>query len=167
MHGALINTFLDLLSSDPALGYYDALQKEAEITFPAGKWAETSKFSRLPRAESAIRESMRLNPGSTRLLSRIVVAEEGVVLPNGSHVPKNSTISLPANIQRDEPFYKHGDKYNALRFAFPDPLEQARPQSLAATSDIFMTFGYGTHMWLVREHTPKKKKNSDCIFGRD
>lgn len=150
MHGSLTNTLLDLVSSNPDLGYYDALRKEAEVVFPQGMWSDESKTSGLPCAESAIRESMRLNPGSTRLLSRIVVAKEGLILPDGIHVPKNSTISLPADIQRDELFYKQGARYNALRFAFPNYSDQTRPSSLTTASDIFMSFGCGTHTWLVR-----------------
>lgn len=67
------NSIFDLFSTDPALGYADALREEcaAALGETGGEWThETVK--KLQLVDSAIRESMRLSPFGSLLLPRKV-----------------------------------------------------------------------------------------------
>ena len=65
------NTFLDLLSSDPELKYYETLQEEALTVFKEeGYWADLAASGKLPYADSAIRETLRESPVLTRLCKK-------------------------------------------------------------------------------------------------
>ena len=77
------NTFLDLLSSDPELRYYETLQEEASTTFGGGDWADPAALGKLAYAASAIRETLRMNPAVTGTCVREVVRKGGLELPDG------------------------------------------------------------------------------------
>ena len=53
------NTFLNLVSSDPELRYYETLQGEASTVFKEdGDWADPDALDKLPYVDSAIRETL-------------------------------------------------------------------------------------------------------------
>ncbi len=66
------NFILDLFSTDPSLGYVDALREECAAVFHEhGSWTR-SAVEKLTLVDSAIRESMRLSPVGTIMLPRKV-----------------------------------------------------------------------------------------------
>jgi hypothetical protein len=67
------NVILDLFSSDPALGYVDALRDEAASVLAkfGGSWTRDA-VRELKLIDSMIRESMRLNPFAIVGLPRTV-----------------------------------------------------------------------------------------------
>jgi hypothetical protein len=67
------NVILDLFSSDPALGFVDALRDEAASVFAkfGGTWTRDA-VKELTLIDSMIRESMRLNPFAIVGLPRTV-----------------------------------------------------------------------------------------------
>jgi cytochrome P450 len=67
------NVILDLFSSDPELGFVDALREEAASVFAkfGGSWTRDA-VRELKLIDSMIRESMRLNPFAIVGLPRTV-----------------------------------------------------------------------------------------------
>lgn len=146
------NLILDLFSTDPSLGYVDALRAECSAALAAsnGVW-DVDAVGKLKLVDSAIRESMRLNPFGTLTLPREVVAHDGISVPGLGRVPRGTRIALPTEaIQRDASVYHDADTYLPFRFATPPPAsssaEDANPppwkQKLAVTLDSsFLAFG--------------------------
>jgi cytochrome P450 len=67
------NFILDLFSTNPELGYIDALRKECEAVFnEAGKKWTRAAVIKLKLVDSAIRESMRMQPFAIVGLPRTV-----------------------------------------------------------------------------------------------
>ena len=159
------NTFLDLLSSDPELKYYETLQEEVSTIFrEEGDWADPAALGKLPYADSTIRESLRKNPVLTRVVIREVVQKGGVDLPDGHHVPQGAWLGAPAvGIHHDERFYPNPEKYEPFRFAkaakesssngeredaqTEKAAQHRKLQGLATASDTYLAFGYGRHAW--------------------
>ena len=159
------NTFLDLLSSDPELKYYEALQEEASTTFgEEGDWADPAALGKLPCADSTIRETLRKNPVLTRVSVREVVRKGGIDLPDGHHVPQGGWLAAPVvGIHHDERFYPDPEKYKPFRFAkaatetpsngetdgsqTEKPAQNRRLQGLPVASDSYLPWGYGRHSW--------------------
>ena len=159
------NTFLDLLSSDPELKYYETLQEEASTTFREnGDWADPAALGKLLYADSAIRETLRENPVLTRVVVREVVQKGGIDLPDGHHVPQGGWLAAPVvGIHHDERFYPEPEKYEPFRFAKAatetpsngetDDTQTAKAaqnqklQGLSTASDSYLAFGYGRHSW--------------------
>ncbi|KAG6358351.1 hypothetical protein INS49_014235 [Diaporthe citri] len=73
------NLLLDLFSTDPRLGYVEALRDECAraLAESGGTWDHTA-VKKLRLVDSAIRESMRLNPFGSVLLPRRVVHPQGI-----------------------------------------------------------------------------------------
>ena len=67
------NFILDLYSTDPALGYVDILRQECEAALrdAGGQWTHGA-VQKLRLVDSAIRESMRMNPFGSLALPREV-----------------------------------------------------------------------------------------------
>lgn len=67
------NLILDLFSTNPVLGYVDILRQECEnaLSESDGKWTPEA-IKKLRLVDSAIRESMRMNPFGTLSLPRQV-----------------------------------------------------------------------------------------------
>lgn len=160
------STFLDLLSSHTKLGYYDTLRDESAKAFEFEKnWDDWTALSKLPLIDSAIRETLRRNPQPVRSRQRHVVPKNGITLPDGHHLPKDSRLgfSVPG-IHFDDRFYHHPKMYDPFRFVTAQASNSAgefgqentstdpvsRPwafSSIVVTSNTFLAFGHGRHAW--------------------
>lgn len=167
MNVSIVNVFLDLLSADSGQEYYQRLRSEAESAFPSPEdWLTPISVTKLPLADSAIRESLRRNPINVRSMLREVAQKDGVTLPNGTHLPKGAWIGTPMrSVHHDERFYSDPEEYKPFRFVrsqrqttlasaeiergmVSDKASEYRKSvSLPTTSDIFMTWGHGRHAW--------------------
>ena len=150
------NTFLDLLSSDPELGYYGSLRDEAAAAFSSEEeWGALGALAKLPLADSAIRERLRRNPPVARGTMREVVHKDGLTLPDGNHLPRGTWIGVSViGVQTDDRFYSKPEEYDPFRFAraraeplSPGEKQVTRNVALATSSDVFLAFGYGRHSW--------------------
>lgn len=111
--------FLDLLSSPPELGYYEAITEEAASVFHKEEdfW-ELKSLYKLTRIDSAIRESMRHSPLSGRGIMKEVVQPNGVTLPSGQEVPFGVWLGVSiSGISQDERYYPDPHKYDPFRFS--------------------------------------------------
>lgn len=124
---------------------------------------------KLRLGDSAIRESLRHNPLTSRGLMREVMPKDGIDLPDGRHLPQGTWIGVSVlGVQSDERFYSDPDKFEPFRFAKKDILStetETTPNSakdsinaskasnartnlgLSTTSDIFLGFGYSRGAW--------------------
>lgn len=157
-HGVI----LDLLSSDPALGYLDGIREEAArvLKEDGGKWTKAG-LARLIRLDSAIRESMRYSNFAQTLVERKVVAPEGVThKTEGWHVPKGGFFSLAlSGIHHDDDLHKDSETYDAFRYSRPresydakssdekDHREELKLKQLGmvTTGVDHLPFGHGRH----------------------
>jgi len=106
--------------------------------------------------ESTIREGLRLNPEMIRGLLREVAHPDGVVLPNGQHLPRGTQVGVCLNgIRTDEQFYVDLNQYNPFRFVKRGPGSPASDTAqsgaddskIAGTNERFLPFGLGRHVW--------------------
>ena len=158
------NTLLDLVSSQPE--HYERIREEAEMVLGGAQdspdMADKALLTKLHYTDSAIRESMRLNPLFT--LTHKVVDKDGLTLPDGTHLLQGCYTAIPATeIHLDERFYPNAREYHPFRFVQEDQGSQPenkardtsaltapgnqRSSSLVTTSDTFMSFGIGRHTW--------------------
>ncbi len=155
---------LDLLSSDPSLGYIDAIREETTRVLRAegGHWTKNG-LSQLYRTDSAIRESMRVSNFATSLVKRKVIAKEGITnTTEGWHAPYGSFLMLNlGGIHHDPDLYENPNSYDAFRYSrvreeFEGrPAEQKSAEEVIAvkrlgmvtTSDTHLAFGHGRHAW--------------------
>jgi hypothetical protein len=155
---------LDLLTSDPALGYLDAIREETSrvYTEEGRQWTKEG-LSRLYKTDSAIRESQRRSNFATSLTKRKVVAPNGVTnRREGWTAPYGAFLSLNlAGVQHDKDIYESPNEYDAFRFSrvrmeYGDrPAEEKDPDEalrvaklgMVTTSDSHLAFGHGRHAW--------------------
>ncbi len=118
---SVTNTLFDLISSSPEKGYLEGIREEAARVLQEsdGIWTKAG-LAKMTRADSAIRESMRLSGFSSRGLVRKVLPDKGITLDDGLHLEKGTTISLSAyGIHHDEANFGHSMEYDAFRFSRP------------------------------------------------
>lgn len=145
-----LQTLLDLLSSSP--DYYAALRAEITSVLESDNdWANPNSLKKLPLTNSAIRESMRLNPVLMHGILREVVPEAGLTLPEGTHLSKGAWIGVPfMGVHEDERFYSKPDIYDPYRFtgSLYEEGGQARARlEVSQVTDTYFPFSYGSHAW--------------------
>ncbi|KAL6716503.1 hypothetical protein ACLMJK_006070 [Lecanora helva] len=152
-----VNVLLDLLSSPAEFAYYDRLREEVDNVFGSQQdWEAHASLAKLVRADSAIRESLRMNPVIAKTGFREVVEKNGLDLPEGQKVPRGAWLAIPSvGVHYDEKFYPRAGRYEPFRFVpkvTKDPVEyestvsrQRKHQGLASASEIYLAFGFGRH----------------------
>jgi cytochrome P450 len=159
------NLLLDLLSSDPSLGYLDTIREETSRVFveESGAWTKQG-LSRLHRTDSAIKESLRFSHFSRALTHRKVVAPEGVTnTVEGWHAPYGASLMLDlAGTHHDPELYPEPDKYDAWRFSREREAYEAKDAGergdadeairimrlgMVTTSAEYLPFSHGRHAW--------------------
>ncbi|KAJ4293824.1 hypothetical protein N0V88_005337 [Collariella sp. IMI 366227] len=139
------NLFLDLLSSDPSMGYLDAICEETARVFAeeGGTWTKQG-LSRLHRTDSAIKESMRLSHFATSLTHRKVVVPEGVTnATEGWHAPYGAYMMLDlVGTHRDPEVYPDPDRYDAWRF---EREREAFEEKVKTGERVSVEEGHGRH----------------------
>ncbi|KAI5865352.1 cytochrome P450 [Durotheca rogersii] len=166
------NLLLDLASSDPSLGYIQALREEAArvLNEAGGSWTRQS-VQKLKLIDSTIRESMRLIPFNSVGLLRTVMDPYGIEVQQGNttlNIPRGTILTIPVEaIHHDEAVYKNADAFYPFRFAQPGairdiidatnettceasevagkPAEGGKQKTSATIDDAFLGFGFGKH----------------------
>ena len=117
----IVNTLLNLFSTNPAVDYVPKLREECDSILAAdnGVWTKLG-LNRMIRIDSAIRESLRFSSLSVAAFERAVAAPDGLDIGNGVIVPKGAHIALPMHmIHEDESRYENAKQYDPLRFSRP------------------------------------------------
>ncbi|KAH8879080.1 cytochrome P450 [Thozetella sp. PMI_491] len=160
---AALNVFLDILSSDAEYSTIAAISDEVRRVYAdeGGHWTKAG-LGRLYRLDSAIRESMRVNAFSQLLVSKMVVAREGVTNPEtGWHFEHGTMLVCPLWGAQHDPdvFGEKADAYDPFRYSRPreefeakDAGEKSAEERLklqrtgmVTTSDSHFPFGHGRH----------------------
>lgn len=162
----ITNTLFDILGSDASRGFLSGLREEAASVFAESDnvWTKAA-LSRLVRADSAIRESMRVSNFLTRGVMRKVIANEGLKNEEeGWTAPYGSYISVDVDsVHHDPAIYPNPYDYDAFRFSRPrEEYEAKHPEDknsveglrlkntgMISTGDAFLPFGHGRHAWYV------------------
>ena len=159
----ITNCLFDLISSDPSKGYLEGIREEAERVWEedGGQFTKAG-LGRCHRADSAIRESMRVSNFMSRGVMRKVLPSKGIENKfEGWTAPQNAYIGLDVHsAQHDPEVYPDPDTYDAFRFSRSNEREdvktaagddengatlKAKNTGLVTTSDIFLPFGHGRH----------------------
>ncbi|KAI4185316.1 MAG: hypothetical protein L6R41_004203 [Letrouitia leprolyta] len=159
-----INCLLDVVASDPSHHYLAGIREEVIRVLAeeeGGKWTKTS-LNRCHRADSALRESLRVSNFMSRNVQKKVLAREGVENKyEGWRAPMGSYIAVDMhNPQHDPSIYPEPENYDAFRFSRAREMEvekgvgdgsEGNPSvsggntSALTTSGIFLPFGHGRH----------------------
>ena len=157
----------DLISSDPSLKYLSSIRQEAEdaLNKTNGEWTKAG-LAECYRADSALRESMRISNFMPINATKKVISKNGITHPSeGWHAPKGTNIGFDMhNPQHDPENYPNADVYEAFRFA-PTREDKSQPSkgldskedgtaikgamtgntNLATTSETWFPFSRGAH----------------------
>ncbi|KAF7297355.1 hypothetical protein MIND_00969000 [Mycena indigotica] len=147
------NALLDIWSAPNAEEIVSSLREEAQkVLFESeGVWTKAA-VNKLHRLDSAIRESSRISGVGGTSMARRVRAENGITLPNGFVVPKNSTLGVAMDgLHFDEQYYNQPNEFDPFRFSRPreEAAESQKAQvhapKLVDTSVHFLPFSTGIH----------------------
>ncbi|KAI2635828.1 cytochrome P450 [Hypomontagnella submonticulosa] len=158
----LTNTLFDLAASPECIASLTSMRDEVirettptpaspdqptKAVSTGSAWSKGS-LARMTHVDSALRESLRLNGFIERGIMKMVVAPEGVTLPDGSHIPCGTKVGVSGySIHHDEDIYPDANRYDAFRFARGQRggADKKWPQALVNTSEKFLGFSHGSH----------------------
>ncbi|KAI0130467.1 cytochrome P450 [Xylariales sp. AK1849] len=148
---AITHVLLDLASSEQE--YIDELRAEITevITAHGGQWNKRM-LAAMPKLDSTMRESQRLNSFVTLATSRSVVAPKGIKTPSGVQLERGNVVCAPSYpVFHDPDIYPDPETFKPFRFAEKRSaaeegtyVERAR-QAWATTSTEYTAFGHGRH----------------------
>ncbi|KAI0884969.1 cytochrome P450 [Annulohypoxylon maeteangense] len=159
LHGTtstLHNLISSLVTSDPSLGYIEALRQECDkaLSDAGGTW-NSEAIRKLKLVDSAIRDSMRVAPFASIAMARAVVDPSGISIENGKSrvlVPQGTILALPMeSIHCDETIYPDARQFDPFRFvktksegsdSTSDGLRYETIKPTTTPDDHF--FGFGT-----------------------
>jgi cytochrome P450 len=145
------NLFLDILSTPSSLNLYTQLRSDAGNAFETeADWADPAALKKMRLTDSVIRESIRFSSIQIRGLLRAVVAEDGVTLPNGTHVARGTWLGVPVEaVHMDERFYDKPLEYDPFRFVRirSGGLESQEKVDATEITDRFLGWSYGRYAW--------------------
>ena len=153
------NLLLDLVSADPK--YLAGIREEAERVYTEdGQHWTKAGLNKLHRADSSLRESMRLNTFMSINVTRKVIAKNGITNPTeGWHAPYGAFIGADVEgVQHDPEVYPNPDDFEAFRFSQAKESQKTsngqtedksetptKNTDVINTSDTFLPFSHGRH----------------------
>ncbi|KAH8690328.1 cytochrome P450 [Talaromyces proteolyticus] len=156
---AISNILLDLASAAPQYELIATLREELVpiLASENGVWSKKG-LAQLPRMDSLLRESSRLNFFQGIGIVRKVKVPGGVIAPNGTHCPYGSLIAAPTlGIHNDVVFYHDPEKFDPYRFSKGSPDMDGQPitdqtdvKAFVTTDATFHAFGHGKHACVGR-----------------
>ncbi|KAK7753718.1 hypothetical protein SLS62_004341 [Diatrype stigma] len=114
---AITHAILDLASSRHA--YLEELRAEirAVLAEHGGRWDKRT-LAAMPKLDSVMRESQRVNSFVTVATNRTVVNPKGVTTPSGIHLAKGTTVCTPSYpVFHDPSIYPEPHVFKPFRFA--------------------------------------------------
>ncbi|KAI1850940.1 hypothetical protein JX265_007265 [Neoarthrinium moseri] len=147
---AITHVLFDLLASKKE--YIEELREEVREVLAAhdGQWDKRT-LAALPKLDSTMRESQRLNSFATIATSRTVIAPKGVKTPSGVELSPGTRVCGPSfPVFHDGDIYPDPYEFRPFRFAekrsttegsYVDKARQAWP----TTSTEYTAFGHGRH----------------------
>lgn len=152
---SMTSVLTDLVSAGPISGprYINELRREITdvLARHGGVWDKRA-LADMPKLDSVLRESARINSFVTVATMRMVVARDGITTPGGVHIPQGIVVvSYGYPRMHDGEIYPDPEEFRPFRFAekrveegSTSFLEGAR-QAFTTTSADFVGFGHGRH----------------------
>ncbi|KAK4548532.1 hypothetical protein LTR36_009442 [Oleoguttula mirabilis] len=160
----ITNALFDIVGSRSAADYLAGLEEEAHRVFAEedGKWSKPG-LAKLVRADSALKDSMRISGFMTRAISRKVTHRITNEKAGWSLEPGALVATDLYSVHMDSEIYPRPDEYDAFRFSRPrEEFEQSQKEGklnerskdevlrlkntgLITTSETFLPFGHGRH----------------------
>ncbi|KAI0973768.1 cytochrome P450 [Xylaria arbuscula] len=146
----LTNVLFDLAASGSCAASLATMHGEvSSCVNEKDKWSKPA-LAGMTHVDSALRESLRMNGFIERGIMKMVVAREGVTLPDGSHIPCGTKVGVSGySIHHDEGNYPNAMRYDAFRFVRGAEGDgeggKKRPLGLVNTSETFLSFSHGSH----------------------
>ena len=117
---AMSNMILNIVNSDAEYGTISTLRKEATGFLGSGNdaaiWTQTN-ISKLVKADSVARETLRLNAVATRSIVRKVM-KDGVRTDEGHELPKGTLVSFVSQpMHTDKETFENPNKFDPFRFS--------------------------------------------------
>ncbi|KAF3762804.1 hypothetical protein M406DRAFT_99177 [Cryphonectria parasitica EP155] len=152
---SITGVLLDLACAGAADGrrYIDELRAEIDEALAAhdGVWTKRS-LADMPKLDSVMRESARLNSFVPLASLRVVVAPDGVTTPSGVHLSPGTSIGTHAYpVLHDGSIYPDPESFQPFRFSERRRVEteggyvEKAKQAFATTSTEYAAFGHGRH----------------------
>lgn len=144
------NMLLNILGSNAEFNTVAVLRDEASRVLSDGDGWTKAKVSKMVKADSVARETLRLQSFGGRALFRKVMVD-GYKTPDGHDLPKGTLISfLGQPAQTDGERFEDPLKYDPFRFsrAREDAAakdEKAPPVTFVSTGPEYLPFGHGKH----------------------
>ncbi len=150
---AITHVILDLASSKQE--YIDELRDEitSVLAEHGGEWNKRA-LAAMPKLDSVMRESQRVNSFVTVATNRSVINPKGLTTPSGIHLPRGTTVCTPSYpVFHDPSIYPEPQVFKPFRFAEKrlataedggSYIQRAR-QAFATTSPEYTAFGHGRH----------------------
>ena len=150
---AITHVILDLASAKQE--YIDELRDEITSVLAeyGGQWNKRA-LAAMPKLDSVMRESARLNSFVVTATNRKVVNPKGITTPSGTHLPEGTLVCGPSfPVIHDPVLYPESYTFKPFRFAEnraalaeegESHVQRAR-QALTTTSPEFAAFGHGRH----------------------
>lgn len=152
------NALFDISSSAPGLQQWEGLCDEGSRMFSScdGGNPDFAKVNGLIRADSALKETLRLRT-SIKALATQVMTPDGIVLEGSkTKLPLGSRIAVSAwGIHHDEEFYPNASMYDAFRFSRPQEessvssiggsKDNENRYGMVSASETYLPFGMGRH----------------------
>ncbi|KAL4924981.1 cytochrome P450 [Aspergillus undulatus] len=124
-------------------GLADALRKEVLDVVQSEGWQKTTLY-KLKLMDSVLKESQRMKPVSFVSMSR--KAEKTFKLSDGTTIPKNSIVCVPAERQWDESVYSSPLEFDPYRFLkLREQSGHETSAQLVSPSPEHLGFGFGKH----------------------
>ncbi|KAL3482120.1 cytochrome P450 [Aspergillus californicus] len=142
--------FLELASYPKTRSLAESLRQEATETLASeAAWKNPASFKALQQTDSAIMESLRLNPIMLRLPNREVIHPDGLTLPTGHHLPRGTWVATSAlDVNLDERLYADPMRYDPSRFLSKDgcnPVDDSPNIPRVPGTSTMVSFGAGRH----------------------
>ena len=150
---AITHVILDLASAKQE--YIVELRDEIiSVLAKNGRQWNKGALAAMPKLDSVMRESARLNSFVVTAVNRKVVNPKGITTPSGTHLPKGTLVCGPSfPVLHDPVLYPEPYTFKPFRFAQNraalaeegESYVQRARQALTTTSPEFAAFGHGRH----------------------
>lgn len=164
----ITNALFDILGSPSAGDIVASLEEEARRVFAEedGMWSKAG-LAKLIRADSALKDSLRVSTFLTRGMNRKVINHITNEKAGWSLSPGTLVATDVYSVHMDPELYPRPEEYDAFRFSRPrEELEQNQKEGkvderskeevlrlkntgLITTSETYLPFGHGRHAWSV------------------
>ncbi|KAL2847551.1 cytochrome P450 [Aspergillus pseudoustus] len=141
------NMLLNIMGSDAEYNTIAVLRDEVNRILGDEKTWTKAKVSKMTRADSVARETLRCQSFGGRAVFRKVM-KDGVVTDTGVELPKGCLISFFSQpVHADEAKYEDPLKYDPFRFSRIREADAAKANTLSfvSTSPDNLPFGHGKH----------------------